>query len=247
MEDLNFALTRVLPFARPVAQSVLGPHPFAGGSFYGESPYVRERRHASAVPALTAVGFAPERCALDALAGLVPWPFPTPNFAFAAARGNVQGAEVVAYEFGTIHGTASAPALQASTVVLIQHARIDGRAQIRLDPFPDKEPPGVFARMRATIFGAETGPEDLVVGDPAFDHRYLVYSPSIEAARRAIPLALSTWLVRNAFPGAIDVRPGLLIYTVPGVIFEPSRVSWLFPPAAPLLEAATTSAHQGYR
>ena len=226
---------------------VLGPHPFAGARYYGESPALREQRFAAVAPVLGRSGFKLERPPLDALAALAPWPFPPPSYALALARGACDGAEVELHEYGSIHGASAAPALQSHAVVLARHGRLDGRVQLFPDPDPDKQPPGLFARVRAAVLGAQAGPEDLVVGDQELDRLYVVHAPSVEAARRALPPALRRWIAGVRFAGAVDVRPGMLLYSVPGAILEPAGVGRLLAPLGELLEAATSAPPQGYR
>lgn len=221
--------------------------------FFSHDPTQDEaRRHQSLAYAFHAYGFAYEPDCQRALQALLPLPWggaPTRFGPRAVGQLGDVGVEVFSYAYRSKNQKGKWRTVER-VLCVARHPWIEGGAWL----YPDAPawdggaafldailwlPPFIFVRLMTALHEARH--PDLVVGDPAFDRRYVVQGDSPEAARRAISPTLRGWLVQHGFRGSLALRPGMLLYTLEGARLTPESVPLLLSYARPLAEAARTT------
>lgn len=154
-----------------------------------------------------------------------------------ACFGTIEGARVEAYEYeytthrtiqtgpagpnGMVH-TMDVTERQTALAVVVHHPWIRGGASFVADLAAWGTlgsvvnallwiPPFTIAKIAMALMDRKN--PDREVGDAEFDRRYKVHAASEEAARAAIPPALREVCTHIDFRGAVELRPGLLIYS----------------------------------
>ncbi len=206
-------------------------------------------RHHHLAYAFSSYGFAYEPHGGEALRGLLPFVVhSTPDRYGLRAHGTLGDARIEVFEY-SYDSTDAEGNRSTYTQVLcaVQHPAVEGTASITPDAaqwggvgaFLDALfwiPPFIFLKLIGAIHAARN--PDRTVGDREFDRLYYVRAASDEAARQAIPPALRHWLVRHGFRGSIELRPGLILYSVAGARLSPEGVPVVLSYARPLLDAA---------
>jgi hypothetical protein len=220
----------------------------------------REQRYQQASALLARHGFVASQPAPDALKPFLPWAFYAPSRAQFHARGAIDEATVDVFEYEhTSTDSEGNTRSDDELVAMIWHPRIAGAVRV----YPDHPqwggaaavidalmwvPPFVLARGIAWAIKSAAGwnQPDRIVGHPAFDRLYVVNAASDDEARRALTPALRELLLRMHFRGTIEVRPGLLMVSVPGAALTIPRLGLLMEPL-PALLAAVLPQHGPYR
>jgi len=218
-------------------------------SFFSHDPHAEARRQHSLAYAFHAYGFAYEPTCEHALRALLPlaaWSQPDGFGPRAVGQLGEVGVEVLEYSYRRKNKEGRWKTSRR-VLCVARHPWIQGGARLSPDPaqwggfgaFFDAitwVPPFIFLKLFMALHEARN--PDLVVGDPAFDRLYVVQGTSAEAAQRAITPTLRGWLVQHGFRGAMELRPGMLLYSLEGGALKPETVPLLLSYARPLAEAA---------
>lgn len=207
-------------------------------------------RHAAAAAAIAPYGFVVGKEGAQALAQWAPFELHHRPSDFAvAAWGRIESVDVSVFEYG--YNTTDAEGQShhhRQMMVVAQHPRIEGGAGFTPEPREWSSvaqvldalfwiPPFTFLKVIQWLGESEN--PDRSVGHAEFDRLYRVRASSEEQARRAIPQRLREVVVRLGFRGTVELRPGVLFYSVAGCGFDGEGVLTALGFAAPLIVAAS--------
>ncbi len=184
----------------------------------------RDERLAGAARALAPYGFTFDARRAPELRRYEPFVLlAKPEEYVVAAQGTIEGAPVEAYEYGYSSMDSEGHATyHDALVVAVHHPWVNGGASFAPD---QKEWGGVaaaldvlfwippFTILKAFQYAMAAKNPDREVGDAEFDRLYVVRAASDDDARRAITPALREVCLRLAFGGAVELRPGVLLYS----------------------------------
>jgi hypothetical protein len=181
----------------------------------------------------------------------------TPDSVSAVASGRIDAAEVWAFEYAYTSTDAEGnTSSHDQLVVIARHPRIEGGAAFHAEPREWSAiartldvlfwiPP--FTLLKAFQWLHEARNPDRSVGDAEFDRLYRVRAASDEQAQRAIPRTLRETVLRLGVKAAIELRPGVIVYSIEGCGFDGEGLPRALGYAAPLLAATITEASHVYR
>lgn len=213
---------------------------------------------------LTRYGYTTRPTDPRALDAFLPWSFPSPYRCDVEAAGSLgEEAAVRAFEYRYSYQNSNGDHEYADELlVAVSHPKITGGAVIKIDG-PEWGgaaavveamswlPPFVVARGIAWalsgIFGGPAEHQDIEIGHAELDRLYKIHAASTEDARRAVTPALRDHLVRTRFRGTIELRAGLMLYTVEQASFSPTRVGIALAPLPELLGCAVEQPTHPYR
>lgn len=217
-----------------------------------------EARIAATSEALRPYGFVVQRAFAEGLRAYEPFAlFPRPGGYLVGAEGSIEGERVEAYEYTYPPPGPEGPTLTSTVlVVAVHHRSIRGAAAFApverewsaLASLIDTAlwvPPFTFFKV-FQLLEAQRNP-DRQIGEGDFDRLYEIRAASASAAREAIPPSLVRVTLGMAFRGAVEVRPGVLLYSVPGARFEADGIVPALGIGAAFLGAFTDRASHGYR
>lgn len=209
-------------------------------------------RYRKAALVLERHGFRSEIPPRDALRRYQPFKaFDDPQEALVRAVGRCGDAYVEIYEYeysstdsdgntstsDTLVACVLHPKLCGSAVIFPDAAEWGGAAAIFLAlwNFLTWFPPFIILKLVHFIHLKQN--PDRVVGQSDFDRLYVVRASSNEAAAQAVPPLLRKYLLATRFHGRIELRPGLMIYSVRGARFRADKIELLLAPLKGLLES----------
>jgi hypothetical protein len=208
-----------------------------------------EERHAAAAAAIAPYGFVVGKEGARALEKWLPLELHhRPESYEVAAWGRIDSAEVSVFQYGysTTDGEGQTHH-HDQMVVVAEHPRIEGGAGFTPEP---REWSGVaqaldvllwippFTFVKVIQWLGESENPDRSVGHADFDRLYRVRARSDAHAARAIPPLLRESVVRLGFRGNVELRPGVLVYSVFGCRFDAEGVVRALGFAAPLMVGA---------
>lgn len=218
----------------------------------------REEQYAAAARVIEPHGFVTDPSRASVLQSYLPFAeLSHPDLYLIAAFGRIEDADVGAFEYRYSHKDQEGK-VHTSTrlVIVVLHPRIEGRVSLADDSREWDTAQGVldviswlppFIIVKAFQLINESRYPDRVVGHEEFDRRYVVHAASDEATRDAITPELRDLLPRIGFRGTLEIRPGVLLYTVQGTHFDPETLPQALAYAAPLLAATARRAEYPYR
>lgn len=220
-------------------------------------PSTRERI-AAAARALRPYGFVADEASAAGLRAYEPFAiFSAPEAYVAGARGTIEGERVEAYEYTySTTDNEGSTSTHTTLVVAVHHRAIRGAAAFAPEPrewsalasFIDAAlwvPPFTFLKV-FQLLEAERNP-DRVVGEADFDRLYRVRAASTSAAREAITPSLIRTVLGIAFRGAVEIRPGVLLYAPPSGRFDAATIVPSLGVGAAFLAAFSDAVPRGYR
>lgn len=217
----------------------------------------QEERVAAAARLIAPLGFITDRARANELAALVPLAeLPAPDRYVTAASGTIEDADVTAFEYECASIDGEGATWDDHLVLVVAHPRIEGRASLVADSprwggaaavldLALWVPP--FTVLKARQLLLERRNPDRVVGHDEFDRLYVVHAKSDEAARAAITPELRDLLPQLGFRGTLEIRPGLLLYSIDGTRFDAETLPHALGYVAPLLAATAHRADYPYR
>ncbi len=222
---------------------------------FGPSP---EERYAAAAAAIAPYGFVLAKESAGALAQWAPFELHyRPDSYDIAAVGRIEENEVWVFEYGySTTDSEGQSQHHREMVVVAQYPRIEGGASFSPEP---REWSGIaqaldalfwippFTFLKVIQWLGESRNPDRTVGHGEFDRLYRVRAPSDASAQRAIPPRLRETVVRLGLRGSVELRPGVILYSVAGCGFDGEGVLRALGYAAPLMVAATSEPTQAYR
>jgi hypothetical protein len=218
----------------------------------------REERHAAAARRIAPFGFVTDPARATQLATFLPLAeLSNPERYCTAAFGRIEGADVAAfeYEYSTMNSDGS-PCWYDTLLIAVADPRIEGRVSLRPD-YPEWSttnavlnlvmwvPP--FTVVKALDLLLQRRNPDRLVGHEEFDRLYVVHAASDADAKDAITPELCDLLPRLGFRGTLEIRPGLLLYTVRETRFDGETLVQALGYAAPLFAATARRTEYPYR
>jgi hypothetical protein len=212
-------------------------------------PTTDERLHGAA-QVLAPYGFTLDRSRADGIRRYEPFSiFGTPSSYTACVHGRIDDVPIEAYEYDcTSSDSDGNTTYYDQLVVVVPHPNVEGSVAFDVDRRHWSGAAAVldallwippFTILKAIQLLNRAANPDRTVGHEAFDRLYVVRAESDEAAQRGIPPALRDAVVRLGFFGAMELRPGLIMYSLHGGRLDAnSAVSVLG--LAPMLLAAFT-------
>jgi hypothetical protein len=217
----------------------------------------REEKRTAAAWAVEPLGFVMDPSRADQLRPLMPLAeLYVPDRFVTAAFGRIEDADVAAFEYEYSSADSEGTSYSYTLVIAVAHPKIAGAASLS----PERRewdtaaavidaitwiPP--FILVKAFQLINESRNPDRTIGHEEFDKLYVVHAASDEAAREAITPELRDLLPRIGFRGTLEIRPGLLLYTVVGTNFDFETLPQALGYAAPLLAATVHRAEYPYR
>lgn len=218
----------------------------------------REERYAAAARAIAPYGFVTDAARATQLQPLLPLAeLSEPSKCNIAAFGRIEDADVAAFEYTYSSKDSDGKRHWYDRLLIaLAHRGIDGRASLRPD---EKEwssaaafldaitwvPPFIIVKAFQLI--NESANPDRTVGNKEFDRLYVVHAASEGDARQSIPPELQDLLPRIGFRGTLELRPGLLLFTVRGTRFNEETLPQALGYVAPLLAATVRRDEYPYR
>jgi hypothetical protein len=230
---------------------------------------LRDRaRHEQTAAVLAQRGFETQPASLEDLEPFLPFDLlARPCGALLRSTGRVGEAQVSIFLYAAETAGRSGPVYVEKMVAAVCHPRLSGRAAARTT-LPRQlrvlvaESPALarpFLALALFLVLLLAWPVLLAMrlvghtpqprrrGVTLFDRAFRVYSPSDDAAQRALPSRLCEHLVDSEFNGAIEVRDGHLLCVRTGDTFHPEHAERLLKMLPALIEAAVPRAERPFR
>lgn len=185
----------------------------------------REERYEEAAKILSQLGFSTSRTSPDLLAPYLPWSFLPPNHCIIRGLGHYEETKIELFEYDFSTTTSRGAEFGDAAIVIASHPRIRGSALLN----PRK---GLLKTARRAAHWLKSRSLE----ERFLDRYQATVSPITERAQ-ILPTSLQEHIVESDFEGPIELRPGLLLYTLEGARFEEAYIEPLLRPLKGLLDA----------